>query len=243
MNFKYRKADNLLTANTTTPLIIENQALGYRIKYLIDNFSRDGKSGIVDYTGSPLFEEMSGKPSQLKKWQKARDQAYYGSAMHFYRSLLKNSLANDGFDVYHLTQQLRPKGNSHLPSIPSNWHVRTEINLASIYYNEVLSKVKLQPADILRAANISGLYAITFPDYLYVVYTKRKEKGFFKDVYHPAWIPNYEVTIASLSNKPPRALFDKNGTMLSNSILYDGSWSKARLSKLLPVDYVPVSKF
>ena len=92
---------------------------------------------------------------------------------------------------------------------------------------------------MLRNGPQPGLYAITFPDYLYVIYKKREETEAFKDIYRPLDMPNYEVTVLTLLNDPPYALFDSNGIVVGESPLFEGAWSKPRLSELLPVDYAP----
>ena len=73
----------------------------------------------------------------------------------------------------------------------------------------------------------------------YVIYTKKREETPFKDLYVPLNMPNYEISVVTLLNKERYALFDKNGVVIGESPLYEGTWSKARLSELLPVDYVP----
>jgi hypothetical protein len=74
------------------------------------------------------------------------------------------------------------------------------------------------------------------------MYTKKLEKESFKDVFVPLDMPNYESSIITLFNNPPYALFDMNGVIIGESPLYEGTWSKARLSALLPVDYTPSVK-
>jgi hypothetical protein len=60
----------------------------------------------------------------------------------------------------------------------------------------------------------------------------------FKDVYHPLDMENFETSVITLFN--PYVVFDSNGIIVSQpSPLYEGTWSKAKLAELLPVDYVP----
>lgn len=89
-----RKADRI-TASTDDFLIIENKALGYRIKYLLKSFSCDLIG--VNYYGSSTFELLKGTDSQQKKWTKNRQQTYTGSNMQFLRSCIDNTVQEKGF--------------------------------------------------------------------------------------------------------------------------------------------------
>ncbi|NNU34640.1 hypothetical protein HK413_12175 [Mucilaginibacter sp. S1162] len=53
---------------------------------------------------------------------------------------------------------------------------------------------------------------------------------------------NYATTIVSYTGDNHIILFDKNGSIIGDSPLYEGTWSQARLSTLLPVDYTPYEK-
>jgi len=55
-------------------------------------------------------------------------------------------------------------------------------------------------------------------------------------------MPNYETSIMSRINNAIFIEFDKNGIVVDHHPLYEGTWSKSRLSELLPVDYVPSDK-
>jgi len=240
INFSYQKAEKELDASTDDFLIVENKALGYRVKFLIREFKNDGISGITTYSGQPLFEELPGSESQKKKWLNNRDEAYYGSAMHFFRSLYKDSLAAEGFELYHLTRQLNPKTPLAAPAPSQSKVIVNEIDFRPDYINQRLDKKAWLATDVVKPTNQPGIFALAFPDYLYVVYKKKWEESYFKDLYRPADMLNYQTTILSLSNKPQYALFDSNGVIVGEeNPLYEGTWSKARLSQLLPVDYTP----
>ncbi len=89
-------------ASSSDFLKIENEALGYRIKYLLTYFKMDNRLSAnfhLDYKGSVFFEEMVGTPSQERRWQKRRREVYEGSIMHFLRAAVKNDIEKDGFRV------------------------------------------------------------------------------------------------------------------------------------------------
>ena len=107
----------------------------------------------------------------------------------------------------------------------------------SKYYKESLSKTPYQPLELYSGTGQQGVFAIHFPNYLYVTYTRRRDEVYNKDLYRPLEMPNYETSIITLFE--PFALFDMNGIIISNPPLLEGAWAKSRLSDLLPVDYVP----
>ncbi|WP_229211773.1 carboxypeptidase-like regulatory domain-containing protein [Dyadobacter arcticus] len=91
--------DGHLGAQTTSPLIIENTALGYRIHQDLDDF--DYFSGKVYYGGSTRFELLVPKDSlQKKQWRSNQKIAYQGSLKHLLASMVSDSLQEQGFKVY-----------------------------------------------------------------------------------------------------------------------------------------------
>jgi hypothetical protein len=100
VKFYFSKKRNRLKVLATEPLLIENQALGYNIKYTLDSFTHEYNTQVSLYTGYPLFEELPAADSvQQLKWMAARQQAYKGSMLHFMRSLYNKELVQQGFEV------------------------------------------------------------------------------------------------------------------------------------------------
>lgn len=253
LNFHYYKTQQRLEAYADEFLVVENRGLGYRVKFLLRDFKSDKISGIISYEGQRLFQDLPGSASQKKKWRINRDLAYYGSAMHFYRALYTDKLKEEGFEIRKLTRILNPDRPQEVEiqrkialysSLGRRDSVNHWIDLANLskYAREHVSGVPWFSFEVLRTTEQPGIYAITFPDYLYVMYTRKREETVFKDVYRPLDMPNYETSIVTLTNNERYALFDKNGIVVGNSPLYEGTWSKARLSELLPVDYTPSDK-
>jgi len=250
LDFTYRKSKQTLIASSDEFLIVENKALGYRVKFLLNAFSSDKIEGRLSYQGSRLFEELPGSAAQKKKWQVKRDRAYYGSSMHFFRSVYQNKLNQEGFETRRLSREQDPMRPSAAiiqkkmqqfngTMMRDSFMYWYNLYNSPKYVHQKISTIPWFSLELLRNGPQPGLYAITFPEYLYVIYKKREETEAFKDVYRPLDMPNYEVSILTLFNDPPYALFDSNGIVVGESPLFEGSWSKPRLSELLPVDYTP----
>lgn len=248
LNLIYHRGKQQLEASGDEFLVVENLALGYRTKFLLKSFLFDGIEHTISYSGSALFENLPGSAEQKKIWKKKREEAYYGSAQHFYRSLYKGTLKQEGFEAHDFTRYLNPERPEEavLMARIKKYREGPRDSLAKYYklsnmtkwFHESLVKTPYQETEILRKTPQDGIYAITFPHFLYVVYTKREETTEFKDVYHPLDMPNYETSV--ITKYSNFVAFDMNGIVVSSpGPLYEGSWSKAKLGDLLPVDYEP----
>tara|TARA_R110002096_G_scaffold428478_2_gene640208 strand:+ start:10568 stop:11659 length:1092 start_codon:yes stop_codon:yes gene_type:complete len=99
LTFKQDPRLKRINVTAVAPLIVRNNALGYmiRIDFVSVYFNPYDKTGL--YTMYTNFQDLSSpnSPKQSKAWQKTRKTAYFGSSMHFFRSLLNNTLRKDGF--------------------------------------------------------------------------------------------------------------------------------------------------
>lgn len=103
LKFYFSKKKNRLKVIAHEPLLIENNALGYNIRYALDSFTYEYNTETSVYTGYPLFEEKTTTDSIQKiKWNLARQHAYKGSILHFMRSLYDQQLKEEGFEVQFL---------------------------------------------------------------------------------------------------------------------------------------------
>lgn len=106
IEFRYDKKLELLTADADKPLLISNKVLGYRITFFLTSFTRTPLK--TQYKGNYFFtEDTAGRnATTIKRILKARDDAYFGSRMHFIRSLWANELDKNYFAMYKT-----PRGN------------------------------------------------------------------------------------------------------------------------------------
>lgn len=100
LKFYFYKKRNRLKVLASAPLEIENNALGYKIKYTLDSFTHEYGTQVSTFTGYPLFEELQPSDDMQKEaWQTNRLQAYKGSILHFMRSVYNKSLKEEGFEI------------------------------------------------------------------------------------------------------------------------------------------------
>jgi hypothetical protein len=92
--------NNYIKGFSVKPLRIDNKALGYTIMFDLVDFNYDLKDSIFKFSGYSHFQPMKGTLRNNKKWTRNRLIAYYGSRMHFLRSLFSDSLNFENFKIY-----------------------------------------------------------------------------------------------------------------------------------------------
>ena len=97
----FSKTNDVLTASLTQPLIITNNALGYKIECYLLSFKYDFVSGLCTYFFNTKFNELTPKNEEEKEeWDENRRTAYRGSLKHFLVSLIHNNFKDEGFNIY-----------------------------------------------------------------------------------------------------------------------------------------------
>ena len=107
ITFKNSTLRDTLKAFASKPILIVNNALGYKITYYLDKFEYYRKSKAFLYKGSAIFnEDLAGEMSQIKYFEKKRKIAYQGSRSHFFASLWANKLKSNGFVIRNSADQI-----------------------------------------------------------------------------------------------------------------------------------------
>ncbi len=100
LHFYFDKKKNYLTVHAREPVRIINPTLGYTVHYTLERFGLDFTTGTKIIEGNPRFEELPARRrSDSVAWQKKRNKAYRGSVFHFMRSLYRNDLHQEKFNV------------------------------------------------------------------------------------------------------------------------------------------------
>lgn len=152
LHFYFSKKRNSLRVLAKEPLIVDNFALGYTLKFAIDSFTNDYNTQANLFVGYPLFEEMQGTIDQQETWKKNRAIAYEGSMLHFARSLYDRTLQEEGFEI-----QFIIKNNGEEIPIPLqnlygalNYEKDDSTNTVEFYPNQrevaIIYKEKPEPA-------------------------------------------------------------------------------------------------
>lgn len=231
VKIKHSKSTNVLRAFADEPLIIENQALGYKLQYELSLFEYNFRTGVFYYQGYPLFIPMvASRPAQQKRWDRNREEAYQGSLMHFLRAVFRNKIAEEGFQVRRIIRQ-----RSNAPGQTLFKLMQPGAQTGDILVNQLL------PGDSIAFAIDSTTAGLRFKDYLQIVYPNKKmsqrytetvlrSRGSFP-MTAELWMPDPEAVVA---------VFENGSFFYGKDILNLAYWAwSEKLSNLLPLDYRP----
>lgn len=265
IKFRFSKKNNTLKAIANDRLVIENRALGYVLKYDMTRFEYDFGTRIFLYQGYPLFEEMETKRKGLqKRWAENREDAYYGSVMHFMRSLFRNKLVEQDFEVRKLIKlpdaekkRVRALYRAQAVNAAINGTLMVDGQLPGLrrdsaaYYRKVMNEPEsmnvlintILTGDSIAYALDSATVGLEFNDYLQVVYTKKKTPPEYQKML-PRGVTSILLTseLFRTSANPIMVLASGNyfeGTDLITSGYW--AWSE-KIANLLPNEYWPSSK-
>nr|WP_199158354.1 carboxypeptidase-like regulatory domain-containing protein [Pedobacter sp. ASV2] len=176
IHLNFDKNENKLTAYTSDFMIVENKALGYRLKYLVEDFEWNEKREIISYLGYVLFEPMQGNEEQQRDWNANRLEAYTGSLQHFLRSVLGKNINIEGETGFLVAMDTRSPNKRRLADSLIKEKIRSytgkysQSSKDSLFfwtsmfqlpkYVEVVDTLKLTAQDITQLTDQSGLYAL-----------------------------------------------------------------------------------
>lgn len=204
--------DTALTATTSDFLIIENKVLGYRVKYLLKRFVKWYDHNASYYEGDYIFEPMEGSPALEYYWTENRKKTYYGSLMHFYRSVYAGTTRKEGFLMY--------------KSIPEK--------------KDAFASVERTPTDVEQMVQRtdSNYVHIKLDPYVNIAYDPEKagkpdeaDNGKPKKLIFSL---GNKGTLITVEGK-----IDSRGSIAIKHIHYNGYWGGQRVANLLPFEYKP----
>jgi hypothetical protein len=256
IKFRNSKKNNELTAYASEPLIIENKALGYTIHYQLETFRYDFKTHFLFYEGYPFFEPMKGNVAKQIKWEKRRRDTYYGSMMHFMRSVYRNSILQEGFEI-HALQKIPNLEKRRVKAAYEENLKRSETSDGTIvvspinkdseeYYNQILKQEdytdvidkNILPADSIAYAVDSVTARLDFRNYLLVIYKNSSAAAEYRRLY-----PRSGTAIASQLSLPDQKPIEieVNGNFYDPiDLVSSGYWAwSERIATMLPFDYKP----
>jgi hypothetical protein len=263
IRFDYDSEKRVLSATTDDFLMIENQALGYRIKFLVKEFQYDYRTGIVFYEGFPHYEDLPGSAAKKEKWEKKRIEAYNGSSQHFFSALFNNRSKEEGFKINKLIRNQEQEyladsiAESQVGGLtsttltlagttnfrPQRKAVQNKLEkLTSGHRIDMLNRAEILTDTLVHEYN-QDIKKIKFTNVLYVIYTKEKESSSYlskmrMSVSRPPDLDKTQISLITLQS--PTVFFYKNGSINNpRSMLYSGYWAWEKVADSVPMDYVP----
>jgi hypothetical protein len=210
LKFLYFRKSDRLKVLAAEPLLIDNRALGYKLRYELDSFVYHFKTDLNSYRGLCLYGIMEGNAAEQAVWKKNRKEAYLGSRLHFMRSYYDSTLKQEGFTVDILSKP----GSNRFSRLANPY------DTAYYFYDTATDDVELY-----------------FPLKVSIGYTgKAPEKKYIEQFNLPAEtkVPySYIDLLDGIIIKPHGFFFDQR------SWINQGYWSWKNLADQLPYDYDP----
>lgn len=234
-----RQGDSLVV-RAGEALIVENRALGYRLKIQLDAFTYKYALNRISYEANPVFEPM--KPKNLReaqRWYGNRQRAYYGSVMHFGRSLYRRELAKEGFTFQRVIERPNRKGELKLVGLPGDTVVLARslsspkklVELPMANYKTLIDSARSTPTEPV----------LVFADLIQVTYTKEREPYEFQRARRAREDVYKEMFQRSLLRMlVPSFTVEPNGQFWPpHSFRAEGYWTWELEADDLPFDYNP----
>jgi hypothetical protein len=218
-----------IVAYTEKALVIESPELGYTIHFdLLTFYYNKVTSGAYFYCYT-RFVDWGKDEKTKKKWIRKRRDAYEGSTVHFFRSLVNKQLTKEGFTVYQLLNMKKEKIDSVGITItaPKGSH---SMQMASKAIEDSMIR--------LYSDSVYKIYELRVNDGWRVLYEKNTnlKREITKKMIVSGQPPTGTVSGLRLREEP--VLVNERGIILTPiRLFYDGIWSYERLANMLPEDY------
>ncbi len=203
----------VLKVKAVDVLEIQNSNLGYRIEYLLVDFSYDRSKGFTFYGGNPLFfPDTTLRAGKLKKIEKAREEAYRGSVQHFVQALYQGTVREEGFEIRRLDR---------LP--------KTDGGFLDQLHSEILDE------EMLLTRSPDGKVTISYDFHLHVLYKKEKESTEYAGVMN-GQKSNNQSSVMKLE-VDSLELYENGGYSDPFGLMVEGYMAWERVADLVPLDY------
>ena len=248
LRFKNSRRNNELTVMASEPLIIENKTLGYTIEYKLEQFSYSFKTRYLIFTGYPFFTPMKGNAKKQQKWDVKRTEAYEGSLLHFLRSVYRNQLAADGFEVRRLKkipnlEKQRVKA-IRKEMVTTGNKIRIHTSDSSKYYDKIMQEEDLinivgktvLPGDSIAYAVNTVTAGMDFNDFLLIIYTKKLVPVEYKNQFPKS--ATARMSELTLVNNNPIEIQANGSYYNPEDLMSLGFWAwSEKMATMLPYDY------
>ena len=208
LHFYLLKKSNKLRVLATEPLQIQNNALGYNLRYQLDSFIYFYNTNVNSYRGFCLYTEMDGGDSLKKVWAANREKAYYGSKLHFMRSYYDSTLVEEGF-IIDMLDEVNDKKFNAIKDVYD-----------TLYYGALDSTMQVE---------------IGFPRKISITYVKKKpEPEYLKQFKLPK---NVSVQMSYIDMTDAIAIKENGYYYDQKDWINQGYWSWKNIADQLPNDY------
>ncbi len=227
--------NDFFVAKAHEPLIIENQALGYKTTYVLQFFG--ASKSMIRMRGYSRFEEMTPhSPEQKQWWASNRMAVYSGSLRHFLATLCRSG--------------------QMLVTLPDESVVVNDSFLGQTGFQVFLTDnpwesrdvtVVTKPEVLLHPAELAHQRVLKFPKFLMVHYNREEAEWNYRDYGAQSGLPDAQVSLVTMTADSIIAdtygnIYDSNGVRVDGAGLRTfGYWSWERMADRLPWDFIQPS--
>ena len=209
-----------LEATANNPLIIINEALGYRITFSLTHYLTSELG--FRYRGEPFFEALETENvKDQERWVSAREKAYNGSILHFLRASAQGTEYDEGFRTFLFDR--------------SFWR-----SAPSVFQSHVMRmNAGVEMSDLLTPDENGYTYTMDFDGFLHIVFeNERVDRDFVHDM-QLAYKNNGAPQISVLESTEGPVVFNQAGYFNAiYSLARYGYWNwESGICDLLPYDY------
>ena len=211
---KVGKGANYVKATAQEPIIVDNNALGYKIEFYLQDYRWSKTSS--RYYGQVFYAEKTPKDEkEAQLWRENRESSFQGSSRHLIQSIIVNQADAQEFRMYESVEA--PLG-------------RERTNSFDVEFGETILPF---PVDSVRRVSLeNGNFRIFWPQRVEIHYLKKYALNeYYVDFYHPiSWIiaPNgyFDVYRDGIPAHPTQ-------------LVLSGRMGRQRVARSLPYDFVP----
>ena len=253
----FNREENILSASTQKPLIIENMRLGYVVTYYLKGFATNNtflrsddesffnfffisSTKFVRYTGESFFTEMEPKSERQKQqWIKNRQIAYNGSLRHFLATLGKRfdrRYKMKGDSLRQRNDWLLISGSKIDPLTKEGFEVYLKEEYKKRYdYRELLND------RLVWSTKNDNELSLSFKDKMMVKFNREGEElNYLFYTFESKSKPKIHQTSVLKLGKDS-VIFDKNGRYFEKFMIEQQEYMGwERVGDQLPFDYKPI---
>ncbi|WPQ63090.1 carboxypeptidase-like regulatory domain-containing protein [Chitinophaga sancti] len=242
LDIGYDNAEQALKASTEDYLIINNAALGYKIRFMLKQYVNSDRDHTISYYGYAFYESMTTKKkAQMRQWLANRETVFHGSSLHFFRSLIEGNTEEEGFVVNEIVRRPRQRGYVH-DTIVKNGKIMLNRDAYSDDSNYVNYRIPiaLRPVDLMKPSDsLVDKYVLHCENMLMVSYMKELEAN--KYAIMMGRLPRQQESMIRFFQ--PDCTFSKEGVCVDPlAMLFSGYWGFEKLADQVPYDYVSTSR-
>ncbi len=228
LDFFVNEEEELFRANANDALVIDNRALGYRVRFVLEEFEVREKrqQRYIKYSGRAGFTELTTESRrENRRWTRNRERAYRGSQRHFLAALTADQLWEEGFML--VKEGVEQADYSGVPGARPSQRV-----------------IGVEPEEVLEEAELPFERVFEFDGYLKIIYMKGIPDAQYLEYkdYVAGWKlrddEEQQASWIALTQGPVTITTDGkvNGKYGLTKL---GYWFFDRVAEMLPAEYHP----